>query len=64
MGTNVGEIWTKNLTIFLQENAFKNVVCKISAILSGYYIDSFTLDTLTRDQHGRATLRYNIPSNL
>ena len=34
MGTNVSEILIKNSYIFIQENAFENVVWKMAAILS------------------------------
>ena len=34
LGTNFNEFFYRNSYIFIQENAFQNVVCKIAAILS------------------------------
>ena len=34
LGTNVSEIWLKTPIIFLQENLFENIICKMAAILS------------------------------
>ena len=33
LGTHITE-WNQNTTIFIQENEFENVICKISTILS------------------------------
>ena len=36
LGTNFSEKWNikRNACIFIQENAFKNIICKMAAILS------------------------------
>ena len=34
LGTNFNEIFYQNSCIYIQENAFKNIVCKTAAILS------------------------------
>ena len=34
LGTNFSEFFYRNSYIFIQENAFENVVCKMAAILS------------------------------
>ena len=34
LGTNISEILSKNSHIFIQENAFQNIICEVAAILS------------------------------
>ena len=73
LGTNFSEILNRNSNIFIQENAFENVVCETAAILSWpQCVNSSILKFQSRTQfidlstmhHGTANRTAFIPLNL